>query len=120
MASYLQNGHYDKHLRSLRQRVTENIKLFSQTVQLYFPKDTRLSIPTGGFILWICLPENVSSIELLHRAKAESISIIPGDIFSNSDQFKNYIRLNCATPWSDEVKQALARLAELTRELMQS
>ena len=117
MASYLKNGHYDKHLRSLRQKVTENIKLFSQTVQLYFPKDTRLSIPAGGFILWICLPEKVSSIELLHRAQAESISIIPGDIFSNSDQFKNYIRLNCATPWGEDVKQAIARLGEMTYEL---
>ena len=117
MASYLQNGHYDKHLRSLRQRVTENIQLFSQTVQLHFPKNTRLSIPSGGFILWICLPEKISSIELLHRAQAESISIIPGDIFSNSDQFKNYIRLNCATPWNDAVKQAIARLGELAEEL---
>ena len=118
MASYLQNGHYDKHLRSLRQKVTENIKLFSQTVQLYFPKDTRLAIPSGGFILWICLPDNVSSIELLHRAQAESISIIPGDIFSNSDQFKNYIRLNCATPWNEGVKQAIARLGEMVEKLM--
>jgi DNA-binding transcriptional MocR family regulator len=86
-------------------------------VQLYFPKDTRLSIPTGGFILWICLPEKVSSIELLHRAQAESISIIPGDIFSNSDQFNHYIRLNCATPWSEDVKHAIARLGEIAKEL---
>lgn len=118
MASYLKNGHYDKHLRTLRQKVTENIRLFSQTVQLTFPQGTRLSIPSGGFILWICLPDSVSSIELLHRAQEESISIIPGEIFSNSDQFRNYIRLNCATPWNDDVKQALARLAELTRQLM--
>jgi DNA-binding transcriptional MocR family regulator len=118
MASYLQNGHYDKHLRSLRQKVTENIKLFSQAVQRYFPEGTRLSIPGGGFILWICLPENVSSIELLHQAQEESITIIPGDIFSNSDQFKNYIRLNCATPWNDDLKRAIIRLAELTKEMM--
>jgi DNA-binding transcriptional MocR family regulator len=118
MASYLKNGHYDKHLRSLRQRVTENVKLFAQTVQLYFPEGTRLSIPSGGFILWICLSEKVSSIELLHRAQAESITIIPGDIFSNSDQFRNYIRLNCATPWSEDVKQGIARLGELTEELI--
>lgn len=117
MTSYLQNGHYDKHLRSLRQRVTENIKLFSQAVQHYFPKGTRLSSPSGGFILWMCLPDNVSSIELLHRAQEESIAIIPGDIFSNSDQFKNYIRLNCATPWNEEVKQAIARLGVLVEEL---
>ena len=120
MASYLQNGHYDKHLRNLRQMVTENIKLFSQAVQHHFPQGTRLSVPAGGFILWICLPENVSSIELLHLAQAESISIIPGEIFSNSDHFRNYIRLNCATPWNDEVKQAIARLAELTRQFMSS
>ena len=59
----------------------------------------------------------VSSIELLHRAQAESISIIPRDIFSNSDQFKNYIRLNCATPWGEDVNQAIARLGEMTYEL---
>jgi DNA-binding transcriptional MocR family regulator len=120
MASYLQNGHYDKHLRSLRQRVTENIKLFSQTVKHNFPLGTRLSVPAGGFILWICLPDSVSSIELLHLAQTESISIIPGDIFSNSDQFKNYIRLNCATPWNEEVKQAIARLGELVYQMMHS
>jgi DNA-binding transcriptional MocR family regulator len=118
MASYLKNGHYDKHLRRLRQMVTANIKLFSQAIQLYFPSETRLSIPQGGFILWLCLPEKVSSIELLHQAQAESISIIPGDIFSNSDQFKNYIRLNCATPWNNDVKQAIIRLAELTKAMM--
>ncbi len=97
--------------------VTENIKLFSQTVQYNFPKGTRLSVPAGGFILWICMPENVSSIELLHRAQAESISIIPGDIFSNSDQFNHYIRLNCATPWNEDVKHAIARLGEIANEL---
>lgn len=120
MASYLQNGHYDKHLRSLRQMVTENIKLFSQTVKHNFPSGTRLSVPAGGFILWICLPDSVSSIELLHLAQAESISIIPGDIFSNSDQFKNYIRLNCATPWNEDVRQAIARLGELVYQMMHS
>jgi DNA-binding transcriptional MocR family regulator len=54
----------------------------------------------------------------LHLAQAESISIIPGDIFSNSDQFKNYIRLNCATPWNDNVKQAIATLGELVFRMM--
>ncbi len=120
MASYLQNGHYDKHLRSLRLMISENIKLFSQTVQYCFPKGTRLSVPSGGFILWICLPDNVSSIDLLHLAQAESICIIPGDIFSNSDQFRNYIRLNCAIPWNDHVRAALIRLGEMTEQLMLS
>jgi len=117
MASYLQNGHYDKHLRSLRLMISENIKLFSQAVQYYFPKGTRLSVPSGGFILWVCLPDGISSIELLHLAQEESICIIPGEIFSNSDQFKNYIRLNCAVPWDNKVKQALIRLAELVVKL---
>jgi DNA-binding transcriptional MocR family regulator len=89
-------------------------------VQHYFPQGTRLSVPAGGFILWICLPGNVSSIDLLHQAQAESISIIPGDIFSNSDQFKNYIRLNCATPWNEYVKQAIVRLGELVYQMMHS
>jgi DNA-binding transcriptional MocR family regulator len=118
MTSYLQNGHYDKHLRNLRQIVTANIKLFSQVIQHNFPSGTRLSVPAGGFILWVCLPEGVSSIALLHLAQAESISIIPGEIFSNSDHFRNYIRLNCAIPWNDDVNQALVRLSELIRKLM--
>ncbi len=43
--------------------------------------------PTGGFILWVSLPGRVNTQELHVRALEQGISIAPGLIFSNTEQF---------------------------------
>jgi len=45
------------------------------------------------------------------------ISIAPGLIFSNTEQFNHCIRLNCALPWTAEAERALKTLGELAGEL---
>lgn len=113
LASYLQHGHYDKHLRKLRRIAKENITRFSAAIREHFPSGTLLSNPTGGFVLWVCLPKHVSAAELKKQAEKEAISIIPGDVFSNTDHFANAIRVNCAIHWGEGVKAAIVRLGEL-------
>lgn len=118
MASYLEQGHFDKHLRKLKTHIKENVELFSNLIRLHFPEGTKLSVPQGGFTLWVCLPEQVNAIMLQKLAEKENISIVPGDIFSTQKQFSNYIRINCALPRDEKVKQAIIRLAEITNEML--
>lgn len=118
MSSYLEQGHHDKHLRKMIQSFKENVERLATLIRLQFPEGTKLSVPEGGFILWLCLPEGIKATELQRRASEENISIVPGEIFSNTDQFKNYIRLNCAVTWNEDLKRAVIRLAELTKEMM--
>lgn len=115
--SYLQNSHYDRHLRQLRRRVAGNLPQFVDAVEHYFPTETRINIPKGGYTLWVALPQNVHAERLYYLARERSISLVPGSLFTNSDQFDHCVRLNIAHPWTEQTHQALQTVGALTRQL---
>ncbi len=113
MSSFLQTGHYDKHLRNLTNLCRDNLERVTQAVRQYFPKGTKISQPKGGYILWVCLPIEISAVNLQLKSLKEGINIAPGDLFSNSEHFSHCIRLNCALPWNDELRAAIKKLGTL-------
>jgi len=117
VAAYLENGGYDRHLRYIRHEYRKNLSVFQLAVQRYFPDGTQMTRPTGGFILWVSLPARINTKELHVQAMERGISIAPGLIFSNTEQFNHCIRLNCALPWTAEAERALKALGELAGEL---
>ena len=118
IADFMANGGYDHHLRSLRRNFAEQIQQMSDAVVEAFPAGIKLTRPTGGFVLWIELPEIVSALKLHERALAEKISIAPGPMFSATQGFQNFIRLNCGHPWSGNLERAVGVLGRLVKKLM--
>lgn len=119
IAEFLESGGYDHHLRTIRREYANNVNLLSQAVTRYFPPETRVTRPTGGFVLWVQLPENVDSLELYKLALQNNITITPGYLFSPTNQFSNFIRLNAAA-WSYPIERAVERLGEMVTELSKS
>ena len=117
VAAYLENGGYDRHLRAIRQEYRKNLSAFQLAVQRYFPEGTQMTRPKGNFILWVSLPVRVNTQDLHVRALERGISIAPGLIFSNTEQFNHCIRLNCGLPWNNETERALRTLGQLASEL---
>jgi DNA-binding transcriptional MocR family regulator len=89
----------------------------SHAVRRFFPEGTRVTRPAGGFVLWVQLPDTVDALELYKLALKAGIAITPGYIFSATQQFRNFIRLNAAH-WSTKTERAVARLGELIAELV--
>ena len=89
---------------------------FVQAVRQYFPEGTKINEPAGGFILWLSLPAGTSAMDLHYRALEHSIVIVPGDLFSNTEHFSNYLRLSTAVPWTDEIEQAIKQLGQLVAD----
>ena len=118
VAAYLENGGYDRHLRHIRQEYCTNLSQFQLAIQQYFPEGTQITRPKGGFILWLSLPGGVDTLTLFNRAMEHDISIAPGVVFSNSDQFNHCLRLNCGIPWNRATEQAVMTLGVLARQLI--
>jgi len=116
VAELLEGGSYDQHLRRIRREYARNVQLMSDAVMRYFPDGTRLTRPSGGFILWVQLPENVDSLELYKMALQGGITLAPGHVFSATYQFSNFIRLNAAT-FNYSTERALERLGEMITQL---
>ncbi|MNE81156.1 putative HTH-type transcriptional regulator YdcR [compost metagenome] len=81
----------------------------------HFPAQTRVSQPSGGYFLWLELPEQMDALKLFHLALAQGISIAPGPIFSPTGRFANCIRLNYGSPWADSSEQAMETLGRIVR-----
>lgn len=113
LSSYLESGHYDKHLRKTRTTCQENVDAITQLIKQFFPPGTRISQPKGGFIIWVALPERTDVMSLQRNALKEGINIAPGAMFSNTNEFDHYIRLNCAIPIDAQVTLAVKTLGRL-------
>jgi len=117
IAEFVANGGYDHHLRSLRRRFAEQIQRMSEAITDAFPSGIRISRPAGGFVLWIELPKSVSALELHRRALMQKISVAPGSMFSASQAFGNFIRINCGHRWSADTERAVGTLGKLVAKL---
>ena len=118
LALYLASGHYERHLRNIRREYHTLIAQYTNAVLTHFPAGTRVSRPAGGFILWIQLPGNIDSRLLQTKALEKKISIAPGALFSSHHStYQQFIRLNCAIPWSIQAQKAVVNLSRLVAEL---
>ena len=117
VAHFLEQGGYDRYLRSARQRYREATDRMRAAVGRSFPEGTAVSRPQGGFVLWVQLPGIVSGTEVFRRAREENINVAPGLMFSTTDKYDNCLRLNGANPWSERVEQAIARLGAIATDV---
>jgi DNA-binding transcriptional MocR family regulator len=115
IAKFLESGGYERHLRSIRRLYAGFVNQLSHAVMRYFPEGTRVTRPNGGIVLWVQLPDYADSLELYKQGLQAGITLAPGYMFSATDQYKNFIRLNAAW-WSYETDRAMRRLGELVAE----
>jgi len=115
IADYLQHGGYDRHLRKLRYALEGQQANMLAAIARHFPAQTRVSQPSGGYFLWLELPERMDALKLFHMALAQGISIAPGPIFSPTRRFGNCIRLNYGSPWHDDAERAMETLGRIIR-----
>jgi DNA-binding transcriptional MocR family regulator len=118
MSHYLMHGRYEYHLKSLRKALHTQSLRYVQAIIKYFPDDTKVSRPHGGFILWLELNKKVDSFQLRTEAMKQHISIVPGNIFSAGINYSNFIRISFGKPWSDDVDYGLMMLGKLIKKLV--
>ncbi len=113
ISHFLQNGRYELHLRHLRKALHTQCLKYTQAVSEFFPEETRMTRPEGGFVLWVEMNKKADGYKLHKRALKHGIGVAPGQIFSSQGQFHNYFRLSYGLPWSDKVEQGIKTLGEL-------
>lgn len=117
VAEFLRSGGYDRHLRRLRAAYRDQVQRMRDHIAQVFPAGTRITRPQGGFVLWVELPPGVDSMELFEQALAAGVSIAPGTLFSPTQKYRRFIRLNAGMVWSDPLRAAVDTLGRLVHAL---
>jgi len=117
IANFLSNGRYELHLRHLRKALHTQSLRYLQAISEYFPEDTRITRPQGGFTLWIEMNKKINAYKLHKRALQKyGIGIAPGQIFSSQGLFENCFRISYGEPWNDQIEEGIKTLGKLVKE----
>ena len=117
VAAYLANDGWDHQLRGVRQTLSERCALMRSMVCRFFPEGTRMSHPGGGYLLWVELPGQVDTLALYREALDRGISIAPGRVFSNSDLYRNFLRINYSHAWTPQIEEGVKTLARMANHM---
>jgi DNA-binding transcriptional MocR family regulator len=120
LAQFIRDGGYDHHLRRLRTALKAQAHKMADAIARYFPMGCRLSIPQGGLMLWVELPQHVDSREVFAMARLEHIGVAPGAAFSCSRRFDHFIRLQYGDPWSPQIDAAMRKLGMIVTRLAEA
>ncbi|OEE96383.1 GntR family transcriptional regulator [Vibrio genomosp. F10 str. 9ZD137] len=112
LANYLSTRHYEIHLRQLRRTLEQRKFQTWQLLQQSLPKGCDAYYSTGGYFIWVVLPEHVNTTNLYRVLLQDNISIAPGEMFAPDQQFTHGFRLNASQDMTESVKGAIKRLGE--------
>lgn len=113
VAEYLKNDGFEHHLRRVRQTLAQQAGIMGSMVKRFFPEHTRLSRPQGGYVLWVELEPQVDTMALYREALERGVTIGPGRMFSTSNTYGHFMRLNYSYSWSPEIEAAVIELGRM-------
>ena len=117
VAELLESGGYERQLRQLRRRFESQVDAARGMIAESFPRGTRVTRPSGAYILWVELPRSCDSIALFERLLERGITIAPGPMFSASQRYRNCMRLSIGQAWTARHERALRDIGSLACEL---
>jgi DNA-binding transcriptional MocR family regulator len=113
VAEFLAGGGYDRHLRRLQRRLKGQVDTVRSLICQHFPKETRVTSPDGGFVLWVELPPQVSALHIQHEALQHRIALAAGPLFGAKGQFQSHLRISCGYPPNSKTSAAIETLGQL-------
>ena len=117
VSRFLEKGGFQRHLRSLRRALKQGAVRTAMAVHKYFPDQTRMAVPRGGSLLWVQLPPGTDGLEVYQEALKQHISIIPGQVCSNSGRFWDHIQISFGLAYTEKVDQGLKTLGGIVARL---
>lgn len=119
LEAYVTVGRYQAHLRRSCQIFRKRRDAMVKAIKRFLPVDVQFEIPQGGLFIWLKLPDNFSSDDLLPVALKEGVDFVPGSrFFSDSSQGRNWMRLNFVVQPPDEIEEGIKRLGQAIEKLV--
>lgn len=86
------------------------------TIKRTFPEEVEYTRPEGGMFLWVTLPENINTKELLVKSLNRGVAFVQGSAFYPNGGHENTMRLNFSGLKEDKIIKGISILGELLKE----
>jgi GntR family transcriptional regulator, regulator for abcA and norABC len=107
---YFFSERMQQHLEKLRIALEVRKSIMEEELSV---TNWKWSSPTGGFNLWIMLPESIPMENLLSKCIEQSITFVPGTICDPARELKSWIRVSYSYLNEQQLRDGLKRLVSL-------
>jgi 2-aminoadipate transaminase len=109
--------HFSTHVPKLTKGLRAKLDTLMEALNEQFGTAAEFEDPKGGIFLWVKLPDNVDTLKLYQSALAAGVAINPGPEWSTDKAYgKCRMRLCFASPSQQEIREGVAKLAEICRK----
>ncbi len=104
------------HIGTLRSVYGARRDTMVDALNQFMPNNVHYSAPAGGMFVWLTLPKEMNSRDLLEKALSEEkIAFVPGGAFFASGGGENTVRLSFSTCSAEDIREGMRRLSDLIR-----
>jgi DNA-binding transcriptional MocR family regulator len=115
LSDYFQTQDWKAQIDTFRDLYRDRRDAMAGALQTYLPGIAHTA-PTGGFYLWLTLPAQLDSKEMLPRAIKELVAYTPGTAFFANGAGRQNLRLAFCYPEPDFIVEGVKRLARVITE----
>ena len=110
LTRYYQGSLYHSQLRNWRRDINVATSAVSQKLAQALGNKIQITPSSGGYALWIKLPEKINAAQLHANIDIKQIDFLSGELFSLQGHFKQYIRLIVMPPLSEDTLSGIEHL----------
>jgi DNA-binding transcriptional MocR family regulator len=118
MAYYLENYNLDAHIDKINILYKHRRDVMAKAIKEFFPEGVRFVLPGGGLFIWVELPKEYDTRELLKIAAEKKVAFVPGTAFYPSGSKNNEMRLNFSNMNDDESIKGIRILGEVMKSFI--
>ncbi len=116
LEDFVRAGAYDRHLGLLRRMLRVRRDVMLEALESEMPEGTVWTRPEGGYQVWVELPFDIDTRDLLPDAARAGVLFAPGAQFNHDGRPSRCLRLTVAQADEDEIRRGVATLGRVVRE----
>src|SRR3954451_13774565 len=117
---YGRAGGFERHLPAARALYASHWAALSAALERHMPAGVSWTEPTGGFLTWVALPEELDTFALRPAATEAGVAYVPGPPFHPGDGGRNAMRLSFSHLTESQLQTAAERLAGVVAAALSS
>jgi len=110
---YLSGDRWRGNLRTLVDTYRSRRDAMLTSLNEHFPEDATWTHPSGGFYVWVTVPDYFDTSALLAAAVERRVAYVPGTAFYPDGRGRNRMRLSFSFPPEEAIREGVARLGNL-------
>ncbi len=116
VSAYLTEHDWLGQIKQFREMYRERRDAMVEALDDMMPPTARWNVPTGGFYVWVTLPQGLDAKAMLPRAVTARVAYVPGTAFFADGFGSQSMRLSYCYPTPERIREGVRRLTGVIEE----